>query len=85
MVGDRRGGSAREAHTVLQPLSEKHISLGSNSDAISEIFPAVSWWIHIFFDDDAGSLIWDQGSGDLSIVDFSLQSFDRKHLRMFKI
>jgi hypothetical protein len=45
MLGDRRGGRAREAHTVLQPLSEKHISLGSISDAISEIFPAVSWWI----------------------------------------
>ena len=39
MVEDRRGGRANEAHNVLQPLSEKHISLGSNSDAISEIFP----------------------------------------------
>ena len=41
MVGDRRGGSAREAHTVLQQLSEKHISLDGISDAISEIFPAL--------------------------------------------
>ena len=75
MLGDRRGGSADAEQSAWGPQSEKHISLGSNSDAISEIFPAVSWWIHIFFDDDAGSLIWDQGPGDLPIVDW-----DRLHL-----
>ena len=70
MVEHRRGGSAREAHTVLQPLSEKHISLDGISDAISEIFPALFHGGFIFFDDDdAGSLIWDRGPGDLPIVD----------------
>jgi hypothetical protein len=49
MVEHWRGGSAREAHTVLQPLSEKHISLGSNSDAISEIFPALFHGGFIYF------------------------------------
>ena len=69
MVEHRRGGSAREAHTVLQPLSEKHISLGSNSDAISEIFPALFHGGFDFLMLDRGSWILDRGSGDLSTVD----------------
>ena len=70
MLDNRRGGRANEAHNVLQPLSEKHISLDGISDAISEIFPALFHGGFIFFDDDdAGSLIWDQGQGDLPIVD----------------
>ena len=70
MLDNRRGGRANEAHNVLQPLSEKHISLDGISDAISEIFPALFHGGFIFFDDDdAGSLIWDQGPGVLPIVD----------------
>ena len=70
MLGDRRGGSADAEQSAWGPQSEKHISLGGNSDAISEIFPALIHGGFCFFDDDdAGSLIWDQGPGDLPIVD----------------
>ena len=70
MVENRRGGSANAEQSAWGPQSEKHISLGGNSDAISEIFPALFHGGFCFFDDDdAGSLIWDQGPGDLSIVD----------------
>ena len=41
MVEHRRGGSANAEQSAWGPQSEKHISLGSNSDAISEIFPAL--------------------------------------------
>jgi hypothetical protein len=70
MVGNRSGDSANAEQSAWGPQSEKHISLDGISDAISEIFPALFHGGFIFFDDDAGSLIWDQGSGDLSIVDF---------------
>ena len=70
MLGDRRGGSANAEQSAWGPQSEKHISLDGISDAISEIFPALFHGGFIFFDDDdAGSLIWDQGPGDLPIVD----------------
>ena len=73
MLGHRRGGSANAEQSAWGPQSEKHISLGGNSDAISEIFPGLFHGGFIFFDDDdAGSLIWDQGSGVLPIVEISL-------------
>jgi hypothetical protein len=41
MLDNRGGGSADAEQSAWGPQSEKHISLGSNSDAISEIFPAL--------------------------------------------
>ena len=70
MLDNRRGGSADAEQSAWGPQSEKHISLDGISDAISEIFPALFHGGFIFFDDDdAGSLIWDRGSGVLPIVD----------------
>ena len=70
MLDNRRGGSADAEQSAWGPQSEKHKSVCNISDAISEIFPGLFHGGFIFFDDDdAGSLIWDQGQGDLPIVD----------------
>jgi hypothetical protein len=41
MLQNRHGGRAEIEQSAWGPQSEKHIPLGSNSDAISEIFPAL--------------------------------------------